>query len=183
MCVCVSQRPHQWRNKLCDSVVFSLSPPGVGSVREEGLWKLPVTGSVPASQLAAKSNNYTDLSLRLIVLLLDLIVCVRLRMCLCVCLCFSNWKCASDLCRGWRLFRCAGRACDPQSCHPVLLSENEKKRTSPSYGINVKCDKADPCFTKATSLDSLSITLFSLHRLFEYSLVNGLTLQMWRLQG
>ncbi len=37
---CVSQRPHQWRNRLCDSVVFSLSLPGVSSVEieEEGLW-------------------------------------------------------------------------------------------------------------------------------------------------
>lgn len=35
-----SQRPYQWRNRPCDSVVFSLPSPGVSSMRieEKGLW-------------------------------------------------------------------------------------------------------------------------------------------------
>lgn len=57
---CGSQGPYQSRNRLCDSVVFSVSFPGVSSTRieKEGLWVSQST------QLASceKSNNDSDLT-------------------------------------------------------------------------------------------------------------------------
>ena len=85
---CGSQRTYQLRNRPCDSVVFSLSTPGVSSMRtvEEELW---ISQSLDPSSWMQSLNNdseFTGYDYCVASWLVTACICV----CVCECVCSSG---------------------------------------------------------------------------------------------
>lgn len=153
--------------------------------QESVLWELrrrdcatPSYWIRPASQLAATSNNDSDLTSYSYCIASRLItegslctsVNVSVRVCFPVAVHFRYLCICVEDC-----FSVRGVIYNLQSC-----CQKMRKRANPSNRIDVKQDKVDPYVTKATSFDSLSVTPLLTPQHFNYSLYDGLTLQMWR---